>query len=519
MEENKKSKITRRDFLKGTAVGAAAVAGTGLLASCAQPAVTSTLPEKWDKEADIVILGFGGAGAIAAIAAREGESTVIVLEKQAVPGGSTAVSGGVYYAANTSVQKANGIEDTADKMYQHYLNAGKGFNNPDMVRLAADRSAANVEKLIELGATFPSAPTVSGAEYNVGSEPIARVHSVVYGDMTGGGAFFNVLADAARAKGAEILMETPATSLVVNDKGEVVGVKASSAGADLYVKAKKGVVLTTGGFTRSEEMLYAFTMQGHYCQPLGALELTGDGHRMAFALGAATENISEILGIPGITLPGAAAATYALWTFFMTIPAILVNNKGQRFVDEYSFYDWKNTELLKQPDHYGFTVFDDAVREASAQSLVGGFSADLAAEVDGGVVMKADTLADLAAQMGVPADFFEATIANWNEVSAAGADAEFGRTSGFGPIEKAPFYAFKTYPTMFDNSGGLKINTSAQVIDVWGNPIPRLFAAGQISGGVIGEHYPGSGTALNALMTFGQIAAQSASALTAWDAA
>jgi flavocytochrome c len=516
MEKNKKTKVSRRDFLKGTAVSAAVVAGSGLLASCSNAAVTTTLPAKWDKTADVVVVGYGGAGAITAIAAREAGATVIVLEKQAVAGGSTAISGGVYYAAGTSVQTANGIVDSADKMYQHYINAGLGFNDPKQVRLAADHSAANIEKLIALGATFPSAPSVSGAEINVGSEVIARVHSVVYGDLSGGAAFFGVLNDGAKGQGAEILMETPATALVVNDKGEVVGVKANSAGTDMFIKASKAVVLTSGGFTRNDDMLRAYSEMGHYCQSLGAPNLTGDGHRMAFALGANAENISEILGIPGLTLPGAGAATYALWTFFMTIPAIFVNKKGQRFVDEYSFYDWKNTELLKQPDRYCFSVFDDSVREATATSLVGGFSADLAAEVTSGVVLKADTLEDLANQMGVPADLFVATIAKWNEDSAAGQDLAFGRTSGFGAIEKAPFYAFKTFPTMFDNSGGLKINESAQVMDVWGNPIPRLYAAGQISGGVIGEHYPGSGTALNALMTFGQIAGAAAAALTAW---
>jgi flavocytochrome c len=516
METGKKQSITRRDFLKGTAVGAVALAGTGMLAGCAPAASASTMPAKWDKETDIVIVGFGGAGAIAALTARDAGAEVVVLEKREVAGGSTAICGGVYYAAGTSVQAANGITDTAEKMYQHYINAGKGFNDPKLVRLAADNSAANVEKLIELGASFPTAPTVSGAEYNVGSEPIARVHSVAYGELSGGAAFFGVLETAAKAKGAEILMETPAKELVINAAGEVVGVKADNAGTDMFIKARKGVLLTAGGFTRNQEMLYAFTMQGLYSQPLGTPGLDGDGHKMAFALGAATENISEILGCPGITLPGTVSATYALWSFIPTVAAIFVNNRGQRFVDEFSFYDWKNTELLKQPDHYAFSLFDEKVRTVYAASLVGGFSADLVQEVADGTVLKADTLAELADLMGVPAAGLEATIAKWNEDVAAGADSQFGRTGGLDTIDTAPYYAFKTFSTMFDNSGGLKINENAQVINVWGQPIARLYAAGQIAGGVIGEHYSGSGTALNALMTFGQIAGKHAAALENW---
>lgn len=255
-------------------------------------------------------------------------------------------------------------------------------------------------------------------------------------------------------------------------------------------------------------------MDGFNSQPLGVPDLTGDGHRMAFARGADVANIGEILGCPGLTLPGAVSATYALWGFVPTLAAILVNKLGRRFVDEFSFYDWKNTALLHQPDSIAYSVFDDATRAAGAGLIVGGFSETLDDEVAAGTVFKADTIAGLARQIGIPAAALEATIAKWNEDTAAGADTEWGRTAGMGPIATAPFYAFATYSTSFDNSGGLKINTDAQVVDVWGNVIPRLYAAGQISGGVIGEHYPGSGTALNALVTFGRIAGAKAAAET-----
>lgn len=516
--ENTQKDISRRSFLKGTALGAVALAGTGVLSACAPKTteVTTGLPEKWDRETDVLVVGFGGAGASAALGAREAGAEVIVLEKQAVMGGSTAVSGGVFYASNSSIQKANGIEDTADKMYEHYMNAGKGFNDPKLSRIAADQSGANVEKLIELGATFPTAPTVAGAEYHVGSEPIARVHSVVYGDMTGGGAYFRVLEDGAKKAGAEVLTETEAKELLVDGTGQVIGVKAVSAGADVFIKARKGVILTTGGFTRSDEMLHAFSQQAYYCQPLGAPNLTGDGLRMAFALGAAAFNIHEVLGCPGLTLPGKIAATYAFWTFG-TAPAILVNNKGNRFVDEFGFYDWKNTELLKQPDKYAFSLFDAATRDAAKGMLVSGFSDDLEQEVTDGIVLKADTIAELAEQMGVPADRLELTINNWNENVKAGVDPDYGRTLLLAPIESAPFYAFKTFPTMFDNMGGLKVNENSQVINVWGEVIPGLYAAGNVAGGVLGEHYPGSGSALNAGMTFGLIAGKHAASVVVED--
>jgi len=513
--EKEQKGMSRREFIKGAAIGAVALAGSGALASC-KPAPPAELPEKWDKETDVVVVGYGGAGACAAIAARDAGAEVVVLEKRDVPGGSTAVCGGLTYAADTSVQEANGIEDSAEKMYQHYLNAGKGLNDPELVRIAADKSADNIDWLIGLGAECPNPPTVSGAEVNVGSEPIARVHGVTYGELTGGAAFFRVLADAAEAKGSEILMGTPAKQLVVDANGEVVGVKAESGGKEISIKARKAVILTTGGFTRNKEMLAAYTRQGYYCQPLGVPGLTGDGHRMALALGADVANMSEILGIPGLTLPGAVSATYALWSFMPDLPGIFVNINGKRFVDEFAFYDWKNTELLEQPEVRCFSVFDDEMRQAGAGRIVTGFSDDLEKEVSEGIVVKADTITELAGKMGVPAAALEATIAKWNADVEAGVDSEFGRTAALGPIATSPFYAFETFPTSFDNSGGLKINAEAQVVNVWGTVIRRVYAAGQTSGGVIGEHYPGSGTALNALVTFGRIAGQNAAKEEAW---
>ena len=496
-------RISRREFIKGAGLLGATAAGSTLLAGCG---TTSAASVTWDRETDVVIVGYGGAGAVAAIAARDAGAEVIVLEKREVPGGSTAISGGLCYAAGTSVQQAAGIQDSADAMYQHYLNAGKGLNDPAQVRLAADRSADNVDWLTSLGATWPAPPSVSGAEVNVGSEPVARVHSPAYGDLSGGAAFFQVLADAATSKGAEILMSTAAKELVVGDDGAVVGVKAESGGQQMFIKARRAVILTTGGFTRSQEMMAGFSRDAFNSQPLGVPDLTGDGHRMAFALGADAINISEVLGIPGLTLPGAVAATYALWSFMPDIAAIFVNKNGKRFVDEFKFYDWKNTELLHQPDSIAFSVFDDATRQYGAGRIVAGFSETLEQEVTDGTVFKANTIGALANEIGVPAAAFEATITKWNEDVAAGVDTDWGRTAALAPIATAPFYAFKTYSTLFDNSGGIKINTDAQVVNTWGNVIPRLYAAGQVSGGVIGEHYPGSGTALNALVTFGRIA-------------
>ena len=503
--------ITRRQFIKGTAVGAAGVAA-GAMVGCSPPpggvvapiaAPPTSEPVTWDRETDVLIVGYGGAGAAAAIAARDAGAEVLVLEKRDVPGGSSAICGGVYYAAATVVQRENGIEDSADLMYQHYLNAGLGLNDPAQCRVAADWSADNIDLLIELGATFPTAPSVSGAEVLAGSEPIGRVHSVTYGELGGGAAYFRVLADGAESRGAEILLETPARSLVVDPEGQVVGVKAESGGSELYIKARKAVILTAGGFTRNKEMLAAYTRDGYNSQPLGVPDLTGDGIRMAVAIGADVGNMSSVLGIVGLTLPGADRATYA-----PTGAAIHVNIDGHRFVDETWFYDFKNTELLQQKEKRCYSVFDSAMREAGAGSYIFTQAPDL--------VFQADTLAELAGQINIDPAALEATIAAWNAAAEAGVDSQFGRTRNLNPIAAPPYYAFETFSTMFDNSGGLKINPEAEVVDVWGQVIPRLYAAGNMAAGVIGENYPGSGTSLNQGVTFGRIAGENAAAEDSW---
>ena len=517
MTDEKKTttrRVSRRDFVKGAAAGATLLTGAGALAACgttAAPGAAPGVPESWDRETDVVIVGYGGAGARAAIAASDAGAEVLILEKRSVAGGASAICGGVIYAGGTSVQEANEIEDSADNLYQHYLNAGKGFIDTELARMAADSARENIDFLIGLGAEFPNPPSVSGAEFKVGSEPIARVHRVAYGDLVGGAAFFRVLADGAEERGAEVLLETPGKSLVVDGDGQVVGVVAESDGSEIYIKARKAVVLTAGGFTRSKEMLAAYTKDGYYGQPLGPEGLDGDGHRMALALGADMMNMWKIVGIFGVTPPGAVSATYA------STGGIVVNLEGKRFVDETSFYDVHSNELLEQDEGRGFSIFDEAYREAAGGPVIGAFSEDLEEEVSTGLVFKADTIGALAQQMGVPADRLEETVATWNEGVEAGEDGEFGRTARLAPIDTPPYYAFETYAAVFDTVGGAKINEKAQVVDVWGDVIPRLYAAGVNTGGLIGEYYPGSGTALNTtILTFGRVAGESAAAEEPW---
>ncbi len=504
---SKRNELNRREFMKD-----AAIVGTGGVTACVLGALSApaAMPEKWDRQSDIVIVGYGGAGACAAIAAREAGAEVLILEKQKNGGGNTAICGGVIYAGGTSVQKANNVADTADKLYQHFLKAGKSFVDPTLARIAADESAKNIDRLIQLGAKF-SAPVVSGAEVPAGSEPIARVHSITYGKLGGGAAFYKVLADAAQAKGTQIQLNTPVRQLIANADGEVIGVRAESEGKTIAVKARKAVVLAAGGFSRNKEMLAAYSRDGYYSPSLGVIGLTGDGIRMALALGADVTNMSKVVDDFGLTLPGAERATYA------GEGGIVVNILAKRFVDETLFYDRKAIILLQQPESRAFSIFDAAYRKARRSNIVPGFSAQLEKEVTAGTVKKADTIGALALLINVSSDTLEKTVKKWNEDVQAGADRDYGRKALLDPILTPPFYAYETLPVMFDTSGGVKVNARSQVVHVWGKVIPRLYAAGVNMGGLVGEFYPGSGSVLNGLLTFGRIAGKSAAAEKPWD--
>ncbi len=501
-----KRKLNRREFIKD-----AATVGTGAATACVLGATLApaAIPEKWDRQSDVVVVGYGGAGACAAITAREAGSEVLILEKLKTGGGNTAICGGVIYAGGTSVQMAYKISDTADKLYQHLLNVGKAFIDPALARIAADESAKNIDWLIHLGAKF-TAPTLSGAEVPAGSDPIARVHSTTYGKLGGGAAFYKVLADSVKAKGAQILFNTRVKQLTVNAEGEVIGVWAESEGREIAIKARKAVVLTAGGFSRNKEMLAAYSRDGYYSPSLGVSGLTGDGIRMALALGGDVSNMSKVVDDFGFIFPGAGRATYA------GTGGIVVNILAKRFVDETLFYDRKGIILLQQPESRAFSIFDEAYRKARGSNIVPGFSAQLDKEVAAGIIRKADSIKALATLIKVPPETLEKTVKKWNEDIKAGADSDWGRKTLLDPILTPPFYAYETLPVMFDTSGGVKVNTKSQVVNVRGNVIPRLYAAGVNMGGLVGEFYPGSGSVLNGLLTFGRIAGKNAAAEKPW---
>jgi urocanate reductase len=510
--KNTTGDLPRRSFIKTAAVGAGATI-LGGLASREVNAVSMSAPAKWDMTVDVVVLGAGGAGMAAAIEANDAKVKVVVLEKAAQAGGSTATSGGIVYAAGTANQRAAKIADTPDEMIKFWMACGKGQNDLDLVTLVANESAGIVDWLTNLGNKWTAVPNVSGAE----AEPYfaAITPTKARGHFTNGGgkALFKTLADAGAARGINILYETAVTELVTDAKGVVVGVKAAQNGATRYFQAKRGVVIATGGFPGNKEMLRALSAdQGYKGESKGVPTLTGDGIRIAQALGADLTGASEICAAPSVRLPGAPGING-------NTPTIFVNERGRRFANETLHYDEVAFAISRQ--EIAYVIFDDALKAKGGNVICSAFSKDLSTEITSGLVVRADTLAELAAKLNLQSDGgpaaarLQETLNSWNASADQRTDPEFGRAKSFGPIKTAPFYAVEVVGGMYDTTGGLRINTKTQVIDVFGKTIPRLYAASPgATGGTIGRIYPASGSALVTCFCLGRVAGKNAAAET-----
>ena len=420
--EQEQKRITRREFVKGAAVGAVAGVvvgggGTALLMPEKGGKVIE-LPGEWDKEADVVVAGYGAAGSVAAIEAHDAGAKVLILEKMPLPGGSIGRCGGAILGAGSSIQKALGIEDSAEKLYEWLMVSTTGMTPPDIARAYSENTGKNVDWLMKLGEDFgvgAPVPTqegsmgVGGVDFlgaayeHFGVEAVPRSHwatakEAKFGEHAGP-ELFTPLYAAINAKNIEALFETGLVELLSNGK-EVVGVRAESKGKSLYIKARKGVVVATGGFAYNDEMkrIYNPEMLGvnSYMTPAA----TGEGILAAQALGASFANMS-----------------------------LYYPHRGPHYVHsdpDAPYFDWGD------------------------------------------------------------------------EPGVVGSDTD---------------------PVMAETHGGVVINTQAQVMDVFGKVIPRLYASGcAVGSNVFGKpgNYPGCGCYVSFAICFGRIGGKNAAAEEPW---
>ena len=494
------------------------------------------------KSADVVIIGGGGAGLAAAVSALQNDATVIVLEKMPSVGGSTIMAGGQYNAVDDirqhayemrpeliseieSYTKQEPVNDTHKRLMEElasqideYKTSGSTyvFDSPQFHALQAFRGGDQVGnlELIEtltkgaeesigwlesLGVEFrDEVATVTGALWQ-------RTHQFVKPLVTGP---IDAYMEHINGKGndAEIMLDTAATELIIeNDK--VVGVKAKQGNNEIIVKANSGVIIATGGFARNSELVKKYDTHWGGLDNLGStnsVSATGDGIIMAEAVGANLVGMEYIQLLPvGDPITGGMQGNISI----NAANQLFINNEGNRFVAEDARRDVLTRGLLEQPDQIMWILHD--AHEYYNEEVRNDFNETIGQLVESGVVVKGDTIEELAENMGVSPENLRATVNAYNEAVAGKTAEPMGKKLLQDPFDKAPFYASKRVPTIHHTMGGLEINTIAQVISKDGNIIKGLYAAGEVTGGIHGANRLG-GNAIPDTVVFGKIAGESA---------
>jgi fumarate reductase flavoprotein subunit len=451
-------------------------------------------------EVDVLVVGAGLAGVIAALTAAEAGASVCLLEKAAQMGGSSVRAGGGLLFAGTSLQQSIGVEDDGELLREAIVKYGRGKNHPDTVDVYIRHQLDTFDWMVGHGVEFSLFPT--------GTSEISRMHSTPQGYLA---RFLHEKLVAL--DNATYVADTRALHLVT-EGGRVTGLVARSGDDEVTVSARRAVVLTSGGFARSEELLEKFAPGWVDAVKMSGVENTGDGLLMAWALGAGVADMGYIEASFGASInsyPDLAGepGDEPRLLYPNSQGAIIVNLEGRRFVDENLNYKIISGVVAKEPAGIGFQVFDEKIMGRSRPSPS---PADWRSGYDEGLVLSAGSVAELAEKMQVDPGALGKTVDTYNSYVDSGSDPDFGRPIyeyGGGPgharLDTAPYYAFPCRNGLTTTYCGLSVNGRLQVLDVFGAPIEGLFAAGEVVGGFHGAAYL-SGTGLGKAAVFGRAA-------------
>lgn len=452
-----------------------------------------------EKQVDVVVIGGGGAGLAAAVSAHQNGASVIILEKMPRVGGNTMISGASYNAVDPKRQEAQGIEDSVDKHFQQTYEGGDKLGNPELIRILVDNAYPTIEWLESMGMEFKDTlHTVLGGLW-------PRAHAPVEPLGTG---FINTYMNYIKENNTEmeVLVNTEATELIM-ENNKVIGVKAKSPDGELILKSNNGVIIATGGFAGNVEMRDEYNKNWPSLTNLKTTNhpgATGDGLAMAKAIGANLIDMEQIQLLPmGDPNTGSLSGNIEQGVE----NRIFVNKSGNRFVDEGARRDVMTKALFEQEDSFMWVILDS--HSYPTGDVRNHFNESIDELVTEGRAYKADTLEDLAKQIGINPENLVESVNKFNSCVETSKTDEFGRTLYQFKIDTAPFYAGARVPTVHHTMGGIQINTSAQVLDNNGNVIPGLYAAGEVTGGIHGTNRLG-GNALADISVFGKIAGENA---------
>ncbi len=487
-------------------------------------------------DADVVVIGAGGAGMTAAMTAADAGQKVVILESQAMVGGNSARATGGMNAAKTVYQDENefdqaaGVEKTLATAAEKYADnetitalaktvseqwaayqanptgyfdsvelmeldtmvGGKGINDPELVKTLCEGTADAIDWLDENGITLHNVSSFGGAS-------VKRIHRPVNeeGKVVSVGAYMiPLLQENCEKRGIDIVLNTTVDTILTDANGAAVGVSGTDKDGNTVVVNAKSVILATGGFGANLDMVTQYKPELAGFMTTNAAGAQGLGIEMATAIGAGTVDMDQIQIHPTVEANTAALITEGL----RGDGAILVNANGERFIDEVGTRDVVSAAEIAQPGSYSWLIVDQAMADAS--SVIQGY-------IKKGYTKTGATYEELAKELDVDPAAFANTMETWNRYVEAKNDPDFGRTSFANPLNNGPYYAIKVTAGVHHTMGGVTINSATEVLKEDGTVIPGLFAAGEVTGGVHGANRLG-GTAVADFVVFGRIAGESA---------
>lgn len=456
------------------------------------------IPQTWDEEIGVVVVGSGFAGLSAAAESAGLGSETVILEKLTQYGGNSIISGGGYCSSDSSLHLRQHLDLGDDSWEMHFedtLKGGDYYGIPELVEVLVKGAPESLNWLMDAGAQLQETLP------RIGGHSAARSHMA----KGSGRGLTEPLRELALRRGAVLRTDTRVTALWRADKdGPVLGVEVVSGGESKSIKVGQALILASGGFSADVKMRMAVNpalVPKYGCTNIRGA--TGEIIQFARAAWADVLHLAFIQLYPCANPKNSGIDSFALHAYSGTGYGLFyVNTQGERFVNELDRRDVVSDAQIKSGGKPSYSILNLKIFEQLAVP-----EKTIRRGVERGRLIEAQSVSELAKALGVPAANLVATVSRHNECLKLGKDLEFNKpmTKAMVPLEEGPFYAFAQWPAIHHCMGGLRIDKDARVIDIWGKPIPKLYAAGEVCGGIHGSNRLG-GNAIPDCIVFGRIA-------------
>ena len=458
-------------------------------------AVLSSEGVEFETSVPVVIIGAGACGMTAALTVADAGVEVLVLERDSVPQGSTALSSGMIPACETHIQKAHGVEDTVDAMTTDILSKAHNATDADMVKVLCQESGPAINWLTETHGV--ELALVDGFLYPNHSylrmhAPASRTGADLIGSMT----------QAVERAGVDLLTDSTVTDLFADTTGHIYGIRFTRPDGTIELLGCSALILACNGFGGNPEMVKQLIPDMADANYFGHTGNQGEAIQWGEALGAAMADLGSYQGHGSVAHPHGILISWAL----MMNGGIQVNIHGQRFSNEHQGYSEQGRRVIAEPESIAWNILD-----ARLYKMGQGFE-DFRQAVLAGALIKADTLSELANKCGLPEDSLAATLSENSELSSGQGTDSFGRDFTSKPHLQPPYYAVKVTGSLFHTQGGLVVDSNARVLRPDNSPLPNLYAGGGAARGISGPSDWGylSGNGLLTAVALGRIAGCSA---------